>query len=244
MFDHDRDIPRAYTVPGLPHTAASTLAVKWALDQANALSAPISLYAPGKQNLRDVQRDHPSVHALIARGATVRTWRDHHPGRGVVIALWPDEKHLLAADESSATEALVSVTWNAKDTLGWAQAKNADPIGGTRPDISPIVAVDPVVAVAVEGLGVLVGQHKPVDRYYRGAIGKGLTILRRAGYALDADALHTHAIGHGWRADNADTLRDVANRINEGRVIQGIKDAPLRDDVLDHWRARAHRGEV
>jgi hypothetical protein len=239
MFDHDRDIPRAYTVPGLAHTAASALAVTWALEQAKTLGEQVALYAPGKQNLNDVQRDHPAVHALISRGVPVRTWRDHHPGHGVVIALWPDEKHLLRADESSATEALVSVTWNAKDTLAWAQAKNAAPLGGTRPDISPIRALDPVVAVAIDGLGVVVGQHKPVDGYYRGAIGKGLTILLRAGYALDPTALHAHAIGHGWRADNAHTLREVATRINEGRVIQGMKTAPLRDDILDHWRAGA-----
>lgn len=237
MFSHDRDIPRAYTVPGLPHGAASKLAATWALELAKTLGEPVALYAPGKQNLSDVQRDHPAVHALIARGASVRTWRDHYPGQGVVVALWPDEKHLLEADESSGTQALVSVTWNAKDTLAWAQAKNAEPLGGTRPDISPIRALDPVVAVAVDGLGVVVGQHKPVDRYYRGAIAKGLTILLRAGFALDPAALYTHAIGHGWRADNADTLRDVATRINEGRVIQGMKTAPLRDDILDHWRA-------
>jgi hypothetical protein len=48
MFDHDRDFPRAYTVPGIPHKAASTLVVKWALEQAEALGSAVSLYAPGK----------------------------------------------------------------------------------------------------------------------------------------------------------------------------------------------------
>lgn len=61
---------------------------------------------------------------------------------------------------------------------------------------------------------------------------KGLTILRNAGDAIDPTALHTHAIGHGWRASNADELREVAMRINQGRVICGMKSAPLRDDVL------------
>lgn len=239
MFDHDRDIPRAYTVPNIPHGAASTLGVKWALEQAKTLGESVALLAPGKQNLRDVQREHPAVHALIQRGVRVTTWRDGSPDRGVVVALWPDEKHLLKADESSATKALVSVTWNAKDTLAWAQAKDAEPLGGPKPDISPLRPLDPVVAEAVDGLGILVGQHKPTDSRYRAAIAKGLTILRRAGYALDPDALHAHAIGHGWLASNADILRVVANRINAGRVIQGMKTAPLADDVLDHWRARA-----
>lgn len=239
VFDHDRDIPRAYTVPNIPHGAASALGVKWALEQAKKLGEPVSLYAPGKQNLRDVQRDHPAVHALIRRGVRVTTWRDGSPGWGVVVALWPNEKHLLQADESRATKALVSVTWNAKDTLGWAHAKGAAPLGGPKPDISPLRPLDPVVAEAVDGLGILVGQHKTADSRYRAAIGKGITILRRAGYNLDPAVLHAHAIGHGWRASNADILRDVTTRINEGRVIQGMKTAPLRDDVLDHWRARA-----
>lgn len=236
MFDHDRDIPRAYTVPGIPHETASRLGVRWAIAQAKALDAPLSIYAPGKQNLRHVDSDHPAVHALMVRGVPVHTWRDHHAGRGVVVALWPDEKHLLEAEESSATKALVSVTWNAKDTLGWAQAKGAEPLGGTRPDISPLRPLDPVVAVAVDSLGVVVGQHKTADSRYRAAIAKGITILLRAGYALEPDALHAHAIGHGWRASNADILRDVTKRISEGRTIQGTKSAPLRDDILEHWR--------
>jgi hypothetical protein len=242
MFDHDRDFPRAYTVPGLPHRAASTLGVKWALEQAEALGAPISLYAPGKQSLQLVDEQHPAVHALMQRGVPVSTWRDFGPGSGVVIALWPDEKHLLEADERSSTRALVAVTWSPWQTLSWAQAKNAEPLGGPRPDIGSTPSLDPVVAEAVDGLGTLVGQHKTADQRYRAAMAKGLTILRNAGYALEPSALHAHAIGHGWRASNAEKLREVAVRVNEGRVIQGMKSAPLRDDVLTYWRERAARG--
>jgi hypothetical protein len=242
MFDHDRDVPRAYTVPGIPHKTASSLGVKWALEQAEALGSAVSLYAPGKQNLQHVAQDHPAVHALIQRGVRVTTWRDFSPGSGVVVALWPDEKHLLEADESGSTRALVAVTWSPRQTLAWAQAKNAEPLGGPRPDISPTRPLEPVVAEAVDGLGIIVGQHKTADQRYRAAMAKGLTILRNAGYALDPSALHTHAIGHGWRASNAEKLREVATRINEGRVIQGMKSAPLRDDVLDYWRERAAVG--
>jgi hypothetical protein len=31
----------------------------------------------------------------------------------------------------------------------------------------------------------------------------------------------------------------IVTRLNAGRVVQGVKNAPLRDDVLDHWRAEA-----
>lgn len=239
MFDHDRDKPRAYTVPNIAHEVASSLGAKWALAQAMALGESVSLYAPGKQNLRDAQRHHPAVDALIRRGIRIRTWRDGGPDRGVVVALWPDEKHLLRADESAAAKALVAVTWNAKDTLVWAQAKGAEPLGGLKPDICPLGPLDPVVAEAVDGLGVLVGQHKTAGSRYRAAIAKGIAILRRAGYDLDPAALHAYAIGHGWRASNAEILRDVTTRINRGRVIQGMERAPLRDDILEYWRARA-----
>ena len=98
VFDHDHDIPRAYTVPGIPHGTASTLGVQWALQEAKALDEPVTLYAPGKQNLRDVETGHPAVHVLMRRRVPVRTWRDYGPGGGVVIALWPNQKHLLEAD--------------------------------------------------------------------------------------------------------------------------------------------------
>lgn len=236
MFDYGRDIPRAYTVPGIPHPTASMLGVKWAIQQAEALAAPLCLFVPSKQNLRD--SDHEYVNALIARGVPVHTWRDWDSGSGLVIALWPDEERLLRTEESTATQALVAVTWNAKDVLGWAQAKGAEPLGGTPPDMTPFQSLDPVVAEAIDGLGVLVGQHKTADRRYRAVIAKGLTILRSAGYALDPEVLHTHAIGHGWRASNADILRDIATRLNAGRII-GVKSALLRDDILDHWREQA-----
>jgi len=236
VFGDERDLPRAYTVPGIPYETASMLGVRWALDQASALAASVSIYVPGKQNLRRSRHKH--VDTLIGRGVPVHTWRDW-PGSGVVLALWPDEEHLLRADESSSTLALVAVTWSPREVLGWAQAKGAEPLGGPKPDITPLRPLDPVVAAATDSLGVVVGQHKTADQRYRAAIAKGLTILKRAGYELEPEGLHTHAIGHGWRGSNAEILRDVATRINAGRVIQGMKTAPLRDDVLEYWRAEA-----
>lgn len=234
MFEHGREFPRAYTVPGIPHKTASTIGVQWALNQASEIDSSISIYVPGKQNLR---ADHPAVDLLIKRGVPVHTWRDR-PGGGVIVALWPDEKNLLRAEECGPA-ALVAVTWSPREVLGWAKAKNAEPLGGPRPDITDIHELDPVVAQAVYSLGIVVGQHKTADQRYRGAIAKGLAILKNAGYDLSPEDLHVHAIGHGWCASNADILRDVAARINAGRTIQGMKTAPLRDDVLEHWRSEA-----
>jgi hypothetical protein len=239
MFGEVREFPRAYTVPGIPHKVASTLGVQWALEQAAELGSSVSIYVPGKQNLRS---DHPAVNALIKHGVPVRTWRER-PGSGVIVALWPDEKNLLRAEESGPAS-LVAVTWVPQQVLGWAHAKKAVPLGGPAPDGMDVSTLDPVVAQAVDSLGIVVGQHKTADRRYRGAIAKGLTILKNAGYTLQPDDLHTHAIGHGWRASNAEILRDVAERVNAGRVIQGMKTAPLRDDVLDHWRSEAARSAV
>jgi hypothetical protein len=234
MFEEERNFPRAYTVPGIPHKVASALGVQWAVEKATELGSSVSIYVPGKQNLRS---DHPAVDALIRRGVPVRTWRER-PGGGVIVALWPDEKNLLRAEESGPA-AVVAVTWSPRQVLGWAHAKNAEPLGGPGPDLGR--GLDPVVAQAVDSLGIVVGQHKTADQRYRATIAKGMTILKKAGFALEPDDLHTHAIGHGWRASNAEILRGVADRINAGRTIQGMKSAPLRDDVLDHWRAEAAR---
>jgi len=236
VFEPGRDFPRAYTVPGIPHKTASAIGVQWALERAAELGSSLSIYAPGKQNLRS---DHPAVETLIKRGVPVHTWRER-PGSGVIVALWPDEKNLLRAEERGPA-ALVAVTWVPKEVLGWAKAKSAQPLGCPEPDITDIHGLDPVVSEAVDSLGIVVGQHKTADLRYRAAIAKGLAILKGAGYSLNPDDLYVHAIGHGWRASNADILRDVAERINAGRTIQGMKTAPLRDDVLEHWRAKAER---
>ena len=78
MFGEVREFPRAYTVPGIPHKVASTLGVQWALKQAAELGSSVSIYVPGKQNLRS---DHPAVDALVKHGVPVRTWRER-PGSG------------------------------------------------------------------------------------------------------------------------------------------------------------------
>jgi hypothetical protein len=48
------------------------------------------------------------------------------------------------------------------------------------------------------------------------------------------DDLHVHAIGHGWRASSADILRNVAERINAERTIQGMKTAPSETTASSH----------
>lgn len=55
--------------------------------------------------------------------------------------------------------------------------------------------MDPVVAAAVGGLGILVGQHKTADQRYRVATAKGVIVLRDAGYLLDPSTLHTQPSG-------------------------------------------------
>jgi hypothetical protein len=152
-----------------------------------------------------------------------------------VVALWPDEKHLLEADESSGG---LPHWWPSPGTLGkrWDGHRRStqNRSAGPKPDLTPLRPLDPVVAEAVDGLGILVGQHKMADQRYRAAVAKGLTTLRRAGYALDPDALHTHAMGNGWRASNAEILRDVAHRALAGRVTAPwvrCRDAGKIDDA-------------
>lgn len=234
--DAGRTVPRAYTVPGLPHVEATRLAIGWAQRQVEATGKPLHLYAPGKRNVQDSRQ--PPLVALLKQGIAVTTWREHRPA-GVVVALWPDEEHLLEADESPGIAALVAVTWSPNSVLAWAQARNADPLGGPPPDINPHRPLDPTVAVGVESLGVVIGQHKPADQRHRAVIAKGLHLLRVAGYTLDPTALHIHALSHGWRADNAGSLRDIALRLNAGRTIQGMKTAALDDGAIRRWRHTA-----
>ena len=39
MFEDEREFPRAYTVPGIPHKTASAIGVHWALGQATQLAS-------------------------------------------------------------------------------------------------------------------------------------------------------------------------------------------------------------
>ncbi|AMY20309.1 MULTISPECIES: hypothetical protein [Nocardiaceae] len=63
-----------------------------------------------------------------------------------------------------------------------------------------------------------------------------LLALRDAGYSLPAEGVRSWAIGHGWRAANANHLADYCNQIERGSRPRFTGPAALRPDLVDTWR--------
>lgn len=116
MCDHDLDFPRAYTVPGIPHKTASALGEVGAGAGQSARLGGVAVRA-GQAEPSACGSGPPGC----ARPHSARCPRHDvqcfDPGDGMVVALWPDEKHLLEADESASTRALAAVTLSPMQTV-------------------------------------------------------------------------------------------------------------------------------
>lgn len=234
MFERSRDIPRAYTHPDLDFDEADRLAAEWALDRQKDPGGQITLYAPTRNSF---DSRHPEFNGLRRAGATEATWRTHRHGQGMVVAIAPDAQHLAHVDDDWATSAIVAVAQSHEDVAAWATAKNATVLGGT-----PIAAqtLDPVVAAAVESMGAGLNQNNVLNQTDRARIAACMHELRSHGYDLDPDGLYAAALAHGWRGDNAEGLRTIADTLNAGRTIKGMTASGIRPGLIDHWRDQAN----
>lgn len=237
MFERDRDIPRAYASQELDADEMDLVAVQWALEQREASGDPILLYAA----VRGKTQGHPYLAALEAKSFVCsETWQTLLRSRwsgGIVVALWPDEKHLFEMDEHYGTTALVAVTWNEQEVLPWARAKGALVLGEAEPPGAP--ELDPVVAAAVGSMGAGINQNNVLAQRERGHLASCLKVLKDGGYRLDADAIYEEALANGWRGKNANGLRELVEKVNAGRRVVGMDPGRLRPTVLDHWRELA-----
>lgn len=154
MFERTRDYPTALTASSAGNPDAVKAAVGWLLTRTKELGGQPLLYFPGKRNIEA----EPLLEQLAGRIPSA-TWRTLHGGvrwtGGVVLAAWPDMKHLAEIADDRRTTGLVVLTWSEKDVAGWAAA--------AQPEIlSPGVTVgtatisDPVVEKGLETLSALV----------------------------------------------------------------------------------------
>jgi len=237
VFERNRDIPRAYTVPELDPDSADRLAIEWALKQRAESGQRILLLGPTQRAFRS---RHPHIDALVQRGVQKATWRTYSGWDGIVIALWPNQKHLADIDDNWGTAAVVAVTWNEHEVLPWAAAKGAQALGGAG---LAVEALDPVIAAAVRSMGAGHNQNNVLDQRARARIASCLLELRRNGFPLDPDALYTQALATGWRGDNAAGLRVIVNTLNAGRSVKGMRESSIRGSLIDHWREEAAKAD-
>lgn len=241
MFERTRDYPTAITChEGEVPERAQQAAIKWVVEQQKVVGGQVLLYVPSKQDLEQVG-------GLISRFSelpevAICTWRRVGKGSwfgGPVLAAWPDRAKLAEIADDRRTRALCVIPWAKGDTTAWEEAAKPELLAGAT-STTITSTLDPVVIEALQRLTQMVNQannlHGSFDR--RAAIAT-LKILHNGGYRLPEYEVYAWAFSHGWPATGAEELRELAAKVDAGRVVQLKGGSPLQNDILDVWRAEA-----
>lgn len=160
---------------------------------------------------------------------------------GPILAVWKSDRTLDKIDDLGAP-AICVITWIEGELEEWKAAWGpTDLRAGEAVEATEIS--NPVVLVALEGLTSLVnigtGLSHPSDR---GAAINTFRILKANGEEYSPSEVRAWAAGHGWRAEDATELGEVASKVAAGKRLRGEK--MLSDDVIDHWRAEASEADA
>lgn len=238
MFERDRSFPRAMTVDGsaAPEDAQRE-ATTWITEHHQELGGRILLLVPRKTDFAS-ERNRLTQFAKLST-VTVDTARGSINWRGgPVLAAWPTRETLAKIDDDPRTRALCVIPWGDETVREWAQAYTPKLLGAAT--AVEAVALDPVVEQGLLQLTRMVNHSNNLagSLDHRDAVSV-LRELHRGGYELPHRDIYSWALAHGWPARGAERLRDMAERIDAGRVVQMKGTSPLRADILDLWRADA-----
>ena len=144
-------------------------------------------------------------------------WRARASGNGSPVAvLWPDKKFLDEVDSIPEVSAMLVVPHSKKAVQEWIATREA--IELTTGKKAPSSSINPVVEEALKDLDAWVntstGLVHPSDRETAVQIFKA---LRRGGIEYDPNEVKRWLIRNGWTPNNAEQVRVVAEKINQGK---------------------------
>lgn len=244
MFEQRRNYPAAITADGSKEPErAQRAGIKWITAVQRQTRGSVLLYVPQRGSLDRTN----NLLSSFARspGVVVGTWKTQTGwGGGPVLAAWPTQEKLAEIAEHPQTRALCVIPWLLKDTAAWERAVLPERLGGAGPQPSAAI-LDPVVVRGLEALTLMVNHANNLAGTldHRDAVAV-LRTLHKGGYRLPADDVYSWALGNGWPGRGAQRLREMAAKIDAGRTVQLKGQWPLRDDILESWRALAavHEG--
>jgi hypothetical protein len=204
----------------------------WLAKAAATYEGEAIVVVPGLNQLRFL----PSHAFRAASGGSLRNsgWRS-----GPVLLVWPDDKLLQRLHDSHPTAMCIVPGYRGRHIQSWISATSAVDLSGVEQPSGLPGLGDPVAEVAFDHLTRSITLHTGLNSLFaKGHAVQTIELLRNGGHHFDTAALEAWAIAHGWRAEDAADLREVAEKIAEGRRYRVARDW-FRPNVLDIWRKEA-----
>lgn len=240
MEERGRPYPCAVTCNGSREPErAQMAAIQWVAKQQKVTGGQILLFVPKKSDL-STMNNRIAQFAKIP-GVAVGTGRGHidNWSGGPVLAAWPTREKLAQIADDFRTRALCVIPWAEGETTAWEQAAHPELLA----DAASAAAGPELHRVVIVGLTHLTQMVNHANNLagsldHRDAVAV-LRTLHKGGYRLPADAVYAWALANGWPARGAERLREMASKVDAGRVVQLKGNWPFRSDILDVWQAEA-----
>ena len=182
---------------------------------------------------RQVPSGNLTIDLLIQRGLPSSY------SQGPLLAVWVDDKQLDKLDALWAP-GLCVIPWVETDVEGWKTNWNPTDARTGEAAGTEDTVTNPVVAAALESLTSTVnlstGLAHPSDKASAVQLFKA---LKAAGEDFEPDQVRAFAVRHGWDADDARALGELAQKVKDGRQVRGGNQRMCRDNIVDSWRADA-----
>jgi hypothetical protein len=171
-------------------------------------------------------------------GATARTLsRSRGWSGGPALLLWPDRKLLATLNDDFRVGDLCVVPWTYGEVEPWAEGTHAVDLTRSRAP-APKQDLEALVQVALESLtnrvNLRTGLVHPSDK---AAAVEMFKLLLRARSSWDPLSVETWGFQHGWSAEGARQLRDVAQGVQERHRYQTAR-GQWAPDIMKIWRSR------
>lgn len=215
-----------------PDAVAEREGIEWLAREARRLDLAGAVLVPSVDAIRNLGRAIGSDAAEYATknryftldGAHIEVFSDRtQPGifAGPLLVPWANDAMVGSAEERRPP-AICAIPWAADDLAEWKRAHDPIDVRSGEPLGEPHVQLTPLVAQALRSLTTIVnpstGIHHPSDARHARQLLKALYIV---GEPLEASAIRTWAIAHGWEPRHADDLGELAGKIAAGKRVKG-----------------------
>lgn len=207
------------------------------------LPSKVSLTGPlenelGKNATRALSKGErlPLTEELSLYCETLKTFNEFD-SPGIIIGLFAEKKMLDLMDAARDVAVRIVVPWTMdREIDAWRSTWNPE-VPGEAPQPEKPIVENPVVAAAIRMLTGSInldsGLTNPSDK---GAAIEILRILKNAGEYFSPAALRAYAVKNGWKPEDADELKELADRINSRKGAAKVEYRHWQTDILGRLR--------
>lgn len=163
--------------------------------------------------------------------------------KGPALVFYPNARLLEKMDDHYGITDVLVVPWIMKDIEEWILTWNAQELGKEDSQMSEPAFSDPVVEAALQSLTIRVnlstGLGHPSDRDAAIWLFRN---LKRANIRYNPIEIKGWLVRHGWRAEHANEVKEVAEKIQNGKRLRTYHKGDMWiENIVEKWRDDASK---